>query len=620
VTRTALALLAACAPPAVIVEPPVREPPAVLAYQLGKLRVEGAPPVDETIARALAPYDAASASRLLDLADDGQGVLVLSHGIAVEVRAGAEPVPRITELDVEWARFATDGALVATADRDGDEEFALYRQDPGRAPPALLGGGRHTDAILDRDRRRIVWASPDALWIGGSDGSARRFFASDGQWTPLDLSADGRFVLARHLVSITSSALYRIDVTTGDAIALTPVAPDVASPWGRFGNGAVYAISTGPRDRAGLWELAPRRATLLTPDLAWEVTALAVSGDGATVAFVTNEDGVSVLHLYDAQTRQHRVPAGAPSGGLITDLRFAASAPVLGLSWVSPRHPRDAYTLDLATGRLDAWTTASAPEHLVDPVHVAIASGAVSVPALVYKPAAARAPVIVDLHGGPEDQWVARYAGFEQFLVARGYAIVQPNVRGSVGYGAAYSHLDDGMRRGDVVRDVGAVLDWIATQPDLDANHVFAMGSSYGGYLVLASLLAYPERLRGGIDMVGIADFVTFLEGTAGYRRDQRRAEYGDERDPVTRAYLASISPLARASELRRPLLVAQGTRDPRVPAADAARLVQAVRLGGRDAWYLVAEDEGHGFTRVDNRMAFEALVTQFLDRFRRDP
>src|SRR5262249_50732764 len=172
----------------------------------------------------------------------------------------------------------------------------------------------------------------------------------------------------------------------------------------------------------------------------------------------------------------------------------------------------------------------------------------------------------------------------------------------------------------EVVADVGAVLDWIATQPDLDAHRVVVMGNSYGGYLVLASLLAYPERLRAGIDMAGIADFVTFLEGTSAYRRARRRAEYGDDRDPATRASLAQISPLSRAPELRRPLLVAQGAHDPRVPAADAVRLVGAVRRAGRDAWFLLAEDEGHGFTRFDNRAAFETLVTQFVDRFGGQP
>jgi len=595
----------------------------VLAYQIGKLRVEGAPPVDAEIGEALARYSASAGSKLLDLADDGLAVLVLSRGIAVELRDGVDATVRVGDLDLEWVRFAADDALVATADRDGDEEFALYRQDAG-ATPVRLGGGRHSDVILDRDRRTLVWAAPAGasheLWIGGLDGAARRFFTGAGTWTPLDLSADGRSVLARHLVSITSSALYRVDVATGDAVALTPVAPDVATPWGKFGRTALYAVGTGGRDIAGLWEITARGSTLLTPDLAWEVTALALSGDGATLAFVTNEDGVSVLHVLDTATRRHRVPAAAPSGGLITDLRFAADAPVLGFTFSAPRRLREAYTLDLSTQRLRGWTAAPVPDGLVEPSHASIAStGGVRVPALVYRPAS-RAPVVIELHGGPEDQWVARYQGFEQFLVARGYAIVQPNVRGSIGYGAAYSHLDDGRRRAEVVADVGAVLDWIASQPDLDAGHVAVMGTSYGGYLALAALLAYPDRLRAGVDMVGIADFVTFLEGTSEYRRDQRRAEYGDERDPATRAFLAGISPLARAPQLRRPLLVAQGAHDPRVPAGDAARLVGAVRRAGRDAWYLVADDEGHGFTRIDNRAVYETLVTQFLDRFTRQP
>src|SRR5262249_21279191 len=191
-----------------------------------------------------------------------------------------------------------------------------------------------------------------------------------------DISADGRSVLARHLVSITSSALYRIDVATGDAAAVTAVAPDVAAPWGKLApSGALYAIGTGRRDVAGLWEITPRGTTLLTPDLAWEVTALALSADGATVAFVTNEDGVSVLHLLDTATRRHRVAPRAPVGGLVTDLRFAAHAPVLGFSFASPRQPREAYTLDLRTQDTTRWTAVDeVPGSLVDPDHVAIAS------------------------------------------------------------------------------------------------------------------------------------------------------------------------------------------------------------------------------------------------------
>jgi dipeptidyl aminopeptidase/acylaminoacyl peptidase len=236
----------------------------------------------------------------------------------------------------------------------------------------------------------------------------------------------------------------------------------------------------------------------------------------------------------------------------------------------------------------------------------------------VYRPARTPAPVVVELHGGPEDQWLPRYAGFEQFLVARGYAIVQPNLRGSAGYGEAFLGLDDGPRRADVIADVGAVLDWIATQPDLDAHRVVVMGQSYGGYLALASTIAFPDRLRGAIDIAGIADFVGFLEGTQPFRRDARRAEYGDERDPTTRAMLAQLSPIAHAAEIRRPLLVAHGTRDPRVPIDDAERLVGAVRAAGQPVWYLAAADEGHGFAKSANRGVLEVLAAQFLDEVTR--
>jgi dipeptidyl aminopeptidase/acylaminoacyl peptidase len=316
-----------------------------------------------------------------------------------------------------------------------------------------------------------------------------------------------------------------------------------------------------------------------------------------------------VLYVYDTRAHTHRVVASAPAGGVITDLRFAARAPVLGFSWSDPKHPRAPFTYELASDRVTAWIAPAAIElPLVGIERVTIGD----VPTFVMKPAT-RAPVIVEFHGGPEDQWVAKWQPFEQFLVARGFAIVQPNVRGSVGYGRTFAAADDGAHREDPVRDVGAVLAWIATQPDLDPARVSVMGTSYGGYLALASLIAYPDQLHAGIDVVGIADFVAFLEGTAPYRRASRRTEYGDERDPATRARLAKLSPLARASSIRAPLLVAQGRRDPRVPASVADRLVDAVRGAGGTVWYLSAADEGHGFTKPENLGALQTLIVQLI-------
>jgi dipeptidyl aminopeptidase/acylaminoacyl peptidase len=224
--------------------------------------------------------------------------------------------------------------------------------------------------------------------------------------------------------------------------------------------------------------------------------------------------------------------------------------------------------------------------------------------------------VVIDIHGGPEGQSRPGYSAFQQYLVGElGYVVVRPNVRGSTGYGRRFTMLDNGRLREDSVRDIGALLVWIAAQPDLDAERVVVMGGSYGGYMVLASLIAYGDRLRGGVDVVGISNFVTFLTNTAGYRRDLRRAEYGDERDPSMRAFLRRISPLENAEMIRRPLLVVQGLNDPRVPASESEQLVAKVRSQAGEVWYLAAKDEGHGFRKKSNRDFQLKTTATFLER-----
>lgn len=610
-------LFAACsASPSKIHTPHATVASELPAWELGALHVTGAPPLDKTIEDALDPFAAITASRLLDVAADGSAVLALQGGDVIEIRAGGATSARTADLDVEWAAFAPEGAILITADRDGDEDTRLYRHTTGGTAVLADGHGRIADPQASHDR--LVWAEPaadgatTALWLRDRDGSVRRVFTGDGTWSPLDLSVDGTQLLARHYVSVKSSALYRIDVAHGTQVALSSL--DFAAPAARFGTGVIYALSDANRDRVGLWEIRARGWRLVA-DLQADVTQLAVSTD--VVAYVASEHGASVLHLYDPAHDRDQIVG--PRGGVITDLRFAEQAPVLAFSFTDPRQPRAIYTYDTRTAQLAAWTHAELgavdPATLVEPAPARIASfDGTPIEMLAYRPRRVHAPVVIELHGGPEDQWQPKWSAFEQFLASRGIAMILPNVRGSIGYGRAFAALDDGARRADVVRDVGAVLDWIAQQPELDREHVAVMGTSYGGYLALASLLAYPDRLRAGIDMVGITDLVGFLEGTSAYRRDQRRAEYGDERDPATRTFLAQISPLARATEIHVPLLVAQGRRDPRVPAADADRLVGRVRGAGTSVWFLDAGDEGHGFTKPDNRGAFEVLATQLLE------
>ncbi len=239
--------------------------------------------------------------------------------------------------------------------------------------------------------------------------------------------------------------------------------------------------------------------------------------------------------------------------------------------------------------------------------------------AYVYRPrGTAACPVVIDIHGGPESQYRPHWDAFVQFLVNElGYAVIAPNVRGSSGYGKNFLKLDNGVLREDAVRDIGSLLFWIGLQPAFDRDHVVVMGGSYGGYMTLASLASYGDRLRGGIDLMGISNFVTFLNSTATYRRELRREEYGDERDPKIRAYLSRISPLTNAAQIRKPLLVVQGLNDPRVPATESQQMVYRVRSRGQEVWYLAAKDEGHGFRRKANQDIYLQTAAMFLSKLK---
>jgi dipeptidyl aminopeptidase/acylaminoacyl peptidase len=210
--------------------------------------------------------------------------------------------------------------------------------------------------------------------------------------------------------------------------------------------------------------------------------------------------------------------------------------------------------------------------------------------------------VLISIHGGPEGQATFGFIGRANYFVEElGVTLIQPNVRGSSGYGKKFVALDNGFKREDSVKDIGALLDWIATQPDLDASRVLVTGGSYGGYMSLAVATHYADRIAGNIDIVGISNFVTFLTNTESYRRDLRRVEYGDERDPAMRAFLQEISPLTHAERIRKPMFVVQGLNDPRVPYTEAEQMVAKARANGVSIWYLRAENEGHGFRRKEN-------------------
>jgi dipeptidyl aminopeptidase/acylaminoacyl peptidase len=224
--------------------------------------------------------------------------------------------------------------------------------------------------------------------------------------------------------------------------------------------------------------------------------------------------------------------------------------------------------------------------------------------------------VVISIHGGPEGQARPYFSStYQLWLEKLGVAVLVPNVRGSAGYGKTYVSLDNGFKREDSVKDIGALLDWIETQPALDQDRVAVFGGSYGGYMVLSSAVHFSDRLKAAIDIVGISSFVTFLENTQDYRRDLRRVEYGDERDPEMRAHLEKISPVNNVEKIKVPLFVVQGANDPRVPVTESIQMVAALREQGEAVWYMNALNEGHGYRKKENRDIYQQATVLFLKK-----
>jgi dipeptidyl aminopeptidase/acylaminoacyl peptidase len=348
------------------------------------------------------------------------------------------------------------------------------------------------------------------------------------------------------------------------------------------------------------------------------------SDDRRRGAFVVNEEGRSRVYLLDPATRRYAPVAGLPTG-LADGLEFSPDGRRLAMTLNTSKTPSDAFVLDLGAsplehGALARWTFSEVggldTSTFIEPELVRYQSfDGLSVPAWVYKPAGKGPfPVVISIHGGPEAQARPGFTStYQMWLQKLGVAVVVPNVRGSDGYGSTYLGLDNGFRREDSVKDIGALLGWIATQPDLDAKRVAVAGGSYGGYMVLASAVHYSDRLRAAVDVVGISNFVTFLENTQDYRRDLRRVEYGDERDPAMRAHLEKISPLNNAGKIDVPMLVVQGQNDPRVPVTEAEQIVRALRERGQPVWYMNALNEGHGYRKKENADVYQQAVVMFF-------
>ena len=528
--------------------------------------------------------------------------------------------------DARWPRRSTE-YFVFTKDKGGDEFSQIYRLDVATGAVTLVStGGRSQNGLgpWSHQGDRMAFASTrrngadrDIYVMDPKDKASTRLLLElkGGGWSAEDWSPDDRKLAVVEGLSVNESYVWLADVATGEKTLVTPKGGEPAE----YDNARFSADGKGlyvTTDRASEFQrlayvdLASGRHTYLTTAIPWDVDAFEPSPDGRTIAFVTNEEGLSVLHLLDTASGKEK-PAPKLPLGLVFGLEWHGNGRDLGLVLSSARSPADVYSLDVTTGTLERWTESETggldAAGFAEPELVRWKSfDGRTISGFLYKPGprfSGPRPVIVNIHGGPEGQSRPGFLGRGNFYLDElGVAVLYPNVRGSTGFGKSFVKLDNGRLREDSVKDIGALLDWIPTRKDLDASRVMVTGGSYGGYMTLAVATHYDARLRCSLDVVGISNFVTFLQNTEAYRRDLRRVEYGDERDPAMKQFLVQISPATSARSITKPLFVVAGRNDPRVPYTESSQMVETVRKNGGPVWYLLANDEGHGFAKKRNQ------------------
>jgi dipeptidyl aminopeptidase/acylaminoacyl peptidase len=611
------------------------------------LTVDGIAPIPAELVDTVGRYTAVRSAQLADWHPADHQLLVATRfGDTAQIHRVRRPGGAREQLTfypdaVGNASYHPNGGeyFLFSKDTGGGEWYQLYRYDLATRQVTRLTDGKSRNILgpWSKDGNRIAYVSTRRtgedtdLWVmNPADPGSDRLLAplKGGGWTPLAWSPDGGRILLLEGISINESYLWLVDTHSGERTALTPrrAGRMVSYSGGEFAadGGRIYTASDEDSEYRRLVsiDLATGSRTLLTASLGGDVEEFDLTRSGRRLAYVVNAEGASALHVLD--TAKHReLPRPTLPTGIIGALLWHRDGHTLGFSLASAREPGDVYSLDVATRKLERWTASESAVPTgefpnAELVHWTSFDGR-SISGFLYRPPArftGPRPVLIDIHGGPEGQARPGFLGRNNYLLNElGIALIFPNVRGSTGFGKSFALADNGRRRADTYKDIAALMDWIGTRADLDAKRIGVTGGSYGGHMTLAMATFYSDRIRCAVDVVGMSNLVTFLEHTEGYRRDLRRAEYGDERDPEMRAYLESIAPMNHLGDLRKPLLVVAGANDPRVPLSESEQIVRALKAQGTEVAYIAASDEGHGFRKKPNRDYEFYATVRFLEQ-----
>jgi dipeptidyl aminopeptidase/acylaminoacyl peptidase len=613
------------------------------------LVVDGVPAIPASLAETAGRYGSYRGAGMADWHPTRREMLVATRFAdtpqlhLVKTPGGARQQLTFFADSVNSGSFHPNGGdyIVFAKDIGGGEWYQLYRYDMASGNVTLLTDGKarnlrgpwssRGDEIAYMSTRRT--GKDTDLWVmNPADRNSDHLLTKleGGGWQPLDWSPDDKHILLEEELSINESYLWLVDTATGEKKELTPrtTGEKVSYGEGRFSKDGKGLYVTTDKDsefhRLAHMDLGTKGLKFLTTGIPWDVEGFDLTKDGKRIALVTNEEGVSALRVVDTATEKDVALPKLPVG-VIGALYWHQNGRELGFSLNNARGAGDCYSVDVTSGKVERWTTSESavktdgfPE--AELVRWKSFDGKM-ISGFLYKPPAAKfsgkRPVLVVIHGGPEGQSQATFLGRSNYYLNElGIALIYPNVRGSTGYGKTFSLLDNGFKREDTYKDINALFDWIGTRPDLDSDRIGVTGGSYGGHMTLAVSTFYSDRIRCSVDIVGMSNLVTFLEHTEAYRRDLRRVEYGDERDPKMREFLEKIAPMNNIEKIKKPMLVIAGKNDPRVPVSESQQIADALKKQGTPVWLLIAKDEGHGYRKKGNQdFQFYATV-EFLREY----
>ncbi|MGB5078026.1 MAG: prolyl oligopeptidase family serine peptidase [Sphingorhabdus sp.] len=594
------------------------------------LVADGIPPVPDDLPVETRPYMEFRTASFVGWHPTDKSMLVATRfANTAQLHRVAGPMMARKQISFEaepvgngsWAPKTGD-VLLVQKDVGGNEFYQIYALKDGRLSLLTDGKSRNGLNAWSEDGELVAYTSTrrngtdnDIYVMNPRDPSTNRMVAEvkGGGWAVAAFSPDKKSAVVVQYLSVTNSDLSLLDLATGTMTPIGDHAKDIAFGNAQFApDGSLWVTSDEGSDfqRLGTIDVATGAFTPRGPDEKWDVDNFDIAPDGSFIVYATNEAGTSKVKVLDLKTKKVRAVEGLPAG-IVGGFEISEWGEI-GITFTSARSAADAYSIDPSSLAVTRWTESETGgldvSKNVEPELVKVKSfDGLEVSGFLYRPDSAKfpgkRPMIMNVHGGPEGQSRPGFQGRNNYLLNElGVAIFYPNVRGSTGYGKTFVSLDNGpFKRENSVKDMGAFLGVLGKDNALDATRFGLAGGSYGGYMCYAAAVQFKDKLRSTNCIVAISNFVTFLENTQSYRRDLRRVEYGDERDPVQRAKLLEISPLTRVAEISKPMFVVTGANDPRVPASEADQIVKAVRDKGGTAWHLLGKNEGHGFAKKEN-------------------